>query len=181
MRARPRKKKLLTRRHFLAAAGAAGAAMVACGVESVLIEPTWTHVSRLSIELPRLPRQWDGVKIAHLTDLHVGRFVSLDYARQVVALTNRQGPDIIVVTGDLVSRSEAIKPGLREALAGLSAPEGVYACVGNHDWWHGLAATLSLLRRAHRPSQRARSASATRRRDLLGRRRRLPSRESGPG
>ena len=84
-------------------------------------------VTRPVIKIDGLARAWDGVRIAHITDLHVGRFVSLDYARKVVALTNAESPEIVAMTGDYVYGRDAITPRLTEVLADLRTPEGEFS------------------------------------------------------
>lgn len=126
----------LSRRRFLKWLGlGAGAAVAGTAVDALLIEPGWVKVTRPTIRLPRLPAAWDGVRIAQLTDIHVGRLVSLDDAREAVDLANGLGADLIVLTGDYVSRADAITLALVEVLRNLRAPEGVFAVLGNHDYW----------------------------------------------
>lgn len=94
------------------------------------------------------PPNWTGgpLKIAVLADIHMGEpFVTLDRLKRIVTRTNALGPDLIVILGDL----EAGHPFLSakvpmdetaKVLAGLSAPMGRFAILGNHDWWHDRAA-----------------------------------------
>ena len=96
----------------------------------------------MELFLPQLPADLDGFKIAHLSDIHVGPLTSISWVRQVVADTNAAHPDLICLTGDLVdgrgnyrvacggSRIEAA-----QEFAGFSAPCGVLACTGNHEYY----------------------------------------------
>ncbi len=81
-----------------------------------------------------LPFVQDTVRIAQLSDLHYGPYIHARSVRAWVRQTQAQRPDLIVVTGDLVDRwlRRPLTP-LVEALSGLSAPLGVWACLGNHD------------------------------------------------
>lgn len=76
------------------------------------------------------------VRIAHLSDLHYGLFIRRGSVRRWVSATLRAQPDLIVITGDFldsgVGRRRHRK--LLEELSRLSAPLGVYAVWGNHDW-----------------------------------------------
>ena len=72
------------------------------------VEPRWVKVKRVDVPIPNLPPAWEGVRIVQLTDLHLGRFVSLDYIRKIVRKTNSLSPDVVVLTGDYVSQTEAI-------------------------------------------------------------------------
>ncbi|SPH17565.1 hypothetical protein DEA8626_01088 [Defluviimonas aquaemixtae] len=90
------------------------------------------------------PKGWTGgpLKIAVLADLHMCEpFVPLSRLERIVARTNALGADLIVILGDLeaghrfVTRRVGMDATAR-VLAGLSAPLGVHAILGNHDWWH---------------------------------------------
>jgi len=136
----------LSRRGFLKILGGATvAALVGSALDALLIEPRWVKLTWPVIDIPRLGRAWDGVRIAHLTDLHVGRLISLDYVRKVVDVTNDAQPDVVVLTGDYVSRRDAIVPALGTALGDLRAPEGVFAVPGNHDYWTDAPAVVSTI------------------------------------
>jgi uncharacterized protein len=90
-------------------------------------------ISRHSFKLPRLER---GLRVAHLTDLHFGRWHREPAIRNWVNATLAQKPDLIVITGDLVDGRTSIKrlEALTAELAQLRAPLGVFATWGNHDY-----------------------------------------------
>jgi predicted MPP superfamily phosphohydrolase len=75
------------------------------------------------------------VRIAHLTDQHVGRVTPIKIQRAAVELTNRQDPDLVLLTGDFVCHSQAYLDQLVEIITGFKAP--VFAVLGNHDHWSG--------------------------------------------
>lgn len=83
--------------------------------------------------MPRLPPAWAGLRIAHLTDLHLGRLVSLDRIDQAVTAARGARPDLAVVTGDLVTDDVTRIRLVLQAVAGIGAPFGVLAAYGNHD------------------------------------------------
>ena len=139
----------LSRRKFLKLAGGAVAAAVAGGViDALLIEPRWIKVTHPVVAIPDLPAGWDGARIAHLTDLHVGHLNGLDYIRHVVQLANGAEPDLVVLTGDFVNTAGAADAGLSAVLGRLSGKAGVFAVLGNHDYWAGARAVKSCLARA---------------------------------
>ena len=98
-------------------------------------EPYKLAVERHAIGLKRLPRELDGLKIVHLSDIHHGPFTARQQVERAVEVANSLQPDIIALTGDYISHErEYIQP-CAEMLGKLRARCGVYACLGNHDNW----------------------------------------------
>lgn len=95
-----------------------------------------THVSRAerTIDLPRLPDALDGLRIAHLTDLHVGAIFTPARLPAIVSGVNDLAGDIIAVTGDFVDLSLNVLDDVIDAMRQLAAPLGVYFVPGNHDY-----------------------------------------------
>lgn len=75
------------------------------------------------------------LRVAHLTDLHVGRITPFAVQRAAVEMANAQKPDLVVLTGDFVCHSQLYLDQLIEVVSGFSAP--VVAVLGNHDYWSG--------------------------------------------
>jgi predicted MPP superfamily phosphohydrolase len=92
------------------------------------------RVEEREIVLPHWPPALDGLRVAHLSDIHVGGAMNRARLLRVVALTNAARPDLVVHTGDfLTHRSGDFDAPLYEALARIKAPYGQWACLGNHD------------------------------------------------
>ena len=131
----------MNRRTFLKAAIAAAVPVPVAAASYGLFEAGWLKVERPTLELPRLPAAFDGLRVAFLTDIHHGPFVSLDYVTSIVRTTLSLDPDLIVLGGDYSYKdAKYIRPCF-DALARLKAPMGVYGVLGNHDYWHGLGET----------------------------------------
>ncbi len=77
----------------------------------------------------------DGIRVAHLTDLHVGRMTPHEIQLAAVEITNAQEPDLVVITGDFVCHSQMWLDALTEVVERIEAP--VLATLGNHDHWSG--------------------------------------------
>jgi hypothetical protein len=105
-------------------------------------EPSSLRIVRHSIVVSPWHAANSGLKIAVLSDLHVGSpHRSLANLSKVVAATNAEQPDLIVLLGDYVITGvlggEFIEPEpIAAELAALKAPLGVVAVLGNHDWWY---------------------------------------------
>jgi predicted MPP superfamily phosphohydrolase len=97
------------------------------------------------IHLARLPKAFDGFRIAQLSDLHIGPFMTGAQIRRVVQMTNDFKADLIVLTGDYVIWDPTTQGAAVEALAGLRAPFGVIGCLGNHELWTGCEASITRL------------------------------------
>ena len=115
--------------------------VLALGLWGFWLEPASLYNEHHPIHLPNWPEPCDGLRIAVLADLHVGSpFNGLDKLDRIVDLTLNARPDLILLAGDYVIHGviggakvapEAIAQGLRR----LAAPLGVFAVLGNHDWW----------------------------------------------
>ena len=85
------------------------------------------------LHVPGMHREHDGLRIAHLSDIHVGQATSAVRIRRAVAEVNARNPDLVFLTGDYVTHSPKPLPRVIELLAGFSSP--VFVVLGNHDHW----------------------------------------------
>jgi predicted MPP superfamily phosphohydrolase len=86
------------------------------------------------------------LRVAHLTDLHVGRVTPMRVQYDAVDLTNAAHPDLVVLTGDFVCHSQRYLDELTSVLSGFQAP--VVASLGNHDYWSGAEGVRWALQKA---------------------------------
>lgn len=109
----------------------------------VLIEPGRLVVRHAELDLPHWPRALSGLRVAFLSDLHVGApFWGVEQLSTLVERTNAEQPDLILLGGDYLVGSEPgatpVPPeAIAEKLSVLHAPLGVLAVLGNHDWDDG--------------------------------------------
>jgi predicted MPP superfamily phosphohydrolase len=93
------------------------------------------RVEERDIELARWPSALDGLRVAHLSDIHVGGAMNRDRLLRIAELTNAARPDLVLHTGDFLTHREGdFDAPLYEALARIRAPRGQWACLGNHDY-----------------------------------------------
>lgn len=111
-------------------------------VDAVFIEPNRLVVHQATITLSPCPEELRGLRIAAISDIHAGSpYITLNKIHRLVALTNDQQPDLILLPGDFVIQNviggNFIDPTILAAeLKNLKARIGVFAALGNHDWWY---------------------------------------------
>lgn len=89
--------------------------------------------SHLTIAAPGLRRAHDGLKIAHLTDLHLGALTPNRRVTRAIELANDFRPDLVVMTGDYLCYDARGLSLVRRHLEGIEAP--TFCVLGNHDHW----------------------------------------------
>jgi hypothetical protein len=118
-----------------------GAILLALGLQAFWLEPSSLRVTEHTVALPAGPATLDGLRIAVLADLHVGSpYNDLAKLRRIVDETNAAGSDLVLLAGDYVITGVVggtfTRPGaIAAVLHDLHAPLGVWAVLGNHDWW----------------------------------------------
>src|SRR5512136_934136 len=126
----------LGRRDFLKGAAALAASGVARGRAEAAeraASPEALRPEHITFTLPDLHPAHDGLRVAQLSDLHVGKLTPPERIRAAIAEANRFRPDLVVMTGDYLTKNASDVALIREQLAGLEAP--TLATLGNHDRW----------------------------------------------
>lgn len=131
---------MISRRHFfklLGGLGAFGVSTTAYGFGEPVLQ---LRVTRYNLSPPQWPADFK-LNIAVIADLHAcDPWMSLERIHSIVERTNALNADVIVMLGDYVAGHRKVTrfiPASEWApvLAGLKAPLGVHAILGNHDWW----------------------------------------------
>ncbi|HEX5504856.1 MAG TPA: metallophosphoesterase [Thermomicrobiales bacterium] len=101
------------------------------------VAPRHLRLEDVTVALPDLPEGLAGLRVGFLTDPHhdLGRPLAL--LERGVALLNEAAPDVIALGGDYVVKRAAGFDACTAVLGRLRAPLGVYAILGNHDYWAG--------------------------------------------
>ena len=124
------------RRQFLErTASAVVAAPFVAGAYGLLYGRLNLEITRQRIRLARLPKAFAGFRIAQLSDIHIGPFMTEDQIRKYVRIANDLKPDLIALTGDFVTWDASTQRAVVNALTGLHAPFGIFGCLGNHEAW----------------------------------------------
>jgi uncharacterized protein len=137
--------KGLPRRAFLGRFLIGASALAAVGgIDGLFLEPKNLVAERVSVRLKRLPEEFDGFRIAQISDFHFGPYMGKAGVEKAVRLAETFRPDLVVLTGDFVShpfRKPNGPAGARHAepcadvLATIKAPQTL-AILGNHDHWN---------------------------------------------
>ncbi len=133
------------RRRFLQGAAIAGAAVATGSLPALAAaQEDQAREEHVTFLVPGLDPAHDGLRIAQLSDVHVGPRTSPAVIRGAIEEANAFAPDLVVLTGDYLSRSRGEVEGVRALLGGLAAP--TVAVLGNHDVWLDPAGTAAALR-----------------------------------
>lgn len=96
------------------------------------------NIKPLIVPIQHLPQQWQGKKIIHLSDLHLGGTKNLSFLKKVVTLTNEQNADLIVITGDLFDGATNFQKQYVSDLNNFKAKHGTFFTSGNHEIYSGV-------------------------------------------
>jgi predicted MPP superfamily phosphohydrolase len=92
-------------------------------------------VRELDVHVDGLDPSFDGFRIAHLSDLHIGTNTPKSWGLRWARAANERAADIAVVTGDMVSSGTEYHEDIAEVVAELRAKDGVFVSMGNHDYF----------------------------------------------
>ncbi len=113
---------------------------------AVVVRRRWVRVRVLQMPLSRLPPQFDGYRIAQLSDVHLGSMCPPQRVARWVARVNKMNVDMVALTGDYVTTGVRFHDDIAATLGGLRASDGVYAVMGNHDYFGDGQPLMDLLR-----------------------------------
>lgn len=92
------------------------------------------HVKRQTLYFPNLPKEFDGIKLGQLSDIHSGSFYNQKAVAGGVDMLLKEKPDFIFFTGDLVNGKASEMRDYQDVFSKVKAPLGVYSSLGNHDY-----------------------------------------------
>lgn len=112
------------------------------------IEPRWFEITQHEIALPQLDQAFNGYRIVQISDLHAGDGTTRSQLENVVAAVNAQNPDLVVITGDHITRIPKQHLELLDTLAQLHPRDRTISIFGNHDVHSNPALLGQVLRQA---------------------------------
>src|SRR5690349_6946906 len=148
-------RKNLTRRDFLKLlwAGMIESFLLAIGGTGygMLVEPSLFKVENVRLQLTRLPKAFSGLRVAQISDIHMGGWMDRDRFQDVADIVVAQKPDILLITGDFLighyynnSSTQALDD-LVAVLLPLAKSIPSFAILGNHDYWTNVTAVRQML------------------------------------
>lgn len=133
--ATPLWKRKMSRRAFLASLGTGAVCLSGVGFYAGQVEPFWLDVHDNDVPLPRWPAPLDGLRIAHLTDVHFDHKLPWSYAAEIARRIREDPkvkPDLVAFTGDLTTHNADFLERGAEWLKSFGVP--TFCCLGNHDY-----------------------------------------------
>ncbi|MEI6289966.1 MAG: metallophosphoesterase, partial [Chloroflexota bacterium] len=137
-------KTRISRRDFIKITLLAGFGIISAGsfkLVSHLADADQIEVRKLKIRLPRLPAAFNGIRVAQISDIHLGGWMTIERMKKIFTGVKDQKPDLVTITGDFVQSSlwNRLPPGyvlaLETELTELSSMSPTAAVLGNHDNW----------------------------------------------
>ncbi len=137
-------KRRFSRRDFLKVTAVLGLDAFILGIVGVSymsnVEPSWMEVKHVRLRLPRLPKDFSGLRIAQLSDIHIGPWMMLNRVQEILDVVTAQSPDVLALTGDFVLAYGRMTRSYMDQLAQMaqllrrvSDDLPVVAVLGNHD------------------------------------------------
>ncbi|MFA6133889.1 MAG: metallophosphoesterase [Phycisphaerae bacterium] len=123
---------------YLPAIAAIIATLLTCG----LLGAQDIQVRRLTIAVPGLPAGRP-IRLMQISDLHLGEYMNARRFDRIIGLVQRESPDVLISTGDMVDTSPANLQWEADAFAAITPPMGKFAILGNHEFYTGLPASLA--------------------------------------
>jgi uncharacterized protein len=111
------------------------APFLAVAAYGVLLRRRMVAFRDIEVEVRDLPSAFEGYRIAQLSDLHIGGLTPREMAEKWVAIANRAAPDLVAVTGDLVTSGVAFHDDIAAVIGQLRGKDGVFVALGNHDYF----------------------------------------------
>ncbi|RZK43516.1 MAG: metallophosphoesterase [Pedobacter sp.] len=125
----------MSRSAFLTKAGLVAAAVPLSSLSWGIISGAHDYqIKNVKLVLPNLPKAFDGIKLAQISDIHSGSFYNKVAVKGGIEMLMAEKPDFAFFTGDLVNNLTNEVKEYQDIFAKLKAPLGVYSVLGNHDY-----------------------------------------------
>jgi len=122
------------RREFLRASTAAACAAPIAALGFGIATRRDFRINEIDLKFPDLPKDLDGLRMLQLSDIHLGAFFTPSDLARVVDASNALRPDLVLVTGDLITTKDDPLDRCLLELRRLRASSGIWGCLGNHEY-----------------------------------------------
>ncbi len=113
-----------------------------------LAEARSIGITNLNVAMLNLPAHLSGMKIAQISDVHMGLIVRGPRLEKIVSMVNELNPDLIVITGDLVDAEALHMEDMVHPLMRLKSKYGIFAVPGNHEYFAGIERAQAFIEEA---------------------------------
>lgn len=128
-------KSPISRSEFLVKSGMAVAAIPFASLTWGIVSGAYDYrVRRQTIYFKNLPKEFDGIRLGQISDIHSGSFYNHNAVKGGVEMLVKEKPDFIFFTGDLVNGRANEMRDYQDIFSKVKAPLGVYSTFGNHDY-----------------------------------------------
>lgn len=103
------------------------------------------QITRVDVQIRNLPPSWEGKKIAHISDVHVGHILRSPFVRKIVKKVNKEAVEMLCITWDLFDGMDGRLEHLVHPLGEITAPHGVIYVDGNHETYLGIERAFASL------------------------------------
>ncbi|MFN0293694.1 metallophosphoesterase [Pedobacter helvus] len=125
----------ISRSSFLVKAGLIAGAVPLSSLSWGIISGAYDYqIRKVNLKLPNLPKAFDGITLAQVSDIHSGSFYNKTAVKGGVEMLMAQKPDFVFFTGDLVNNLTSEVKDYQDIFSKVTAPLGVYSVLGNHDY-----------------------------------------------
>lgn len=125
----------ISRSEFIIKAGLITAAIPLTSLSWGIVSGAYDYkVTRRKLILPNLPKAFDGIKLAQISDIHSGSFYNQKAVLGGVQQLMAEKPDLVFFTGDIVNNVATEMRDYQDIFSKINAPLGVYSVLGNHDY-----------------------------------------------
>jgi uncharacterized protein len=137
---------LVMHRHVMLAFPLAYVAGLLFATWGSLVRRHVVETQRVEIPIHGLHPSFDGYRIAHLSDMHIGAWTPRALIARWARITNALAADLVVVTGDMVTNGAHFHEDIADAVGALRGKDGVVVAMGNHDYFGDGEGLITLLR-----------------------------------
>jgi predicted MPP superfamily phosphohydrolase len=119
-------------------------------IGSTRFDPRQFEIVPISVVVPNLDPVFQGYRIAQISDIHLGQWITIERLKGVIDLVNQQKPDLVAITGDFVSYIlGSLAEDLATLLRRLCPRDAAVGILGNHDHWVGAEDIRAMMRESN--------------------------------